>query len=209
MAHGLAHPPHLAVPPFPNRQTQRGVVPVASGVDHRDVGGQRPHAVEWDAVAQPPQRGLIGHAGDGRSIRAVDAVTRMGELRSQVAVVGQQQQALGVVVQPADRVDVFVHATQQIDHGPAPLRVGPRGHEAGGLVQQDVALDLGAAHAPAIHADVVLIAVGLGAEFANGRAVDRHATLGNQGLGRSPRGDAGLRQDLLEALLHCVYASPH
>ncbi len=190
----------------PSRIVNRSVAwcPSRAALDHRDVGGQRPHAVERDAVAQPPQRGLIGHARDGGSIGALDAVSRMGELGGQVAVVGQQQQAFGVVVQPADRVDVLVHAAQQIDHGRAPLRIGPGGHEAGGLVEQDVALGFGAAHAPAVHADVVLVGVGLGAQLANGRAVDRHAAFGNQRLGGPPRRDARLRQDLLEALLHWV-----
>ena len=59
----------------------------------RDVGRQRAHAVERDAVAQPPQRGLVGHARDGGAIGALDAVPRMGELGGQVAVVGQRAAA--------------------------------------------------------------------------------------------------------------------
>ena len=71
-----------------------------------------------------------GMPGDARLVGALDAVPRMRELRGEVAVVGEQQQALGVVVEPADRVDVLAHAAQQIDHRAAPLRIGPRGDVA-------------------------------------------------------------------------------
>ena len=50
-------------------------------------------------------------------------------------------------------------------------------------------------HAAAVHADVVVRRVGLGAELAHGGAVDRHAALQHQLLARAARGDARLRQD--------------
>jgi hypothetical protein len=50
-------------------------------------------------------------------------MARMRQPRGEIAVVGEQQQALGVVVQPSDRIHIFPHASQQIDHGWPPLRV--------------------------------------------------------------------------------------
>jgi len=66
----------------------------------------------------------------------------MGEPGRQVAVVGEQQQPLGLVVEPAHRVDVLAHAVQQVDDGSTALRIRARRDEAGRLVEQDVALAL-------------------------------------------------------------------
>ena len=43
-----------------------------------------------------------------------DLVTRMGQAVDQIAVVGQQQQALGVVVEAADRHDARTAAAHEI-----------------------------------------------------------------------------------------------
>ena len=56
--------------------------------------------------------------------------------------------------------------------------------------------------AAAVHADVVARRVGLRAELANRRAVHGHASLEHQLLGRAPRRDAGLREDLLQPFHH-------
>ena len=52
--------------------------------------------------------------------------------------------------------------------------------------------------APAVHADVVGAASAFVPELADRRAVDRHAPVEHELLGRAPRGDAGLREDLLK-----------
>jgi len=124
------------------------------------------------------------------------------QARRQVAVVGEEQQSLRLVVQAADRVDVFADANEQVDHRPAPLRVGPGRHVAGRLVEQDVALALRRAEAAAVHADVVGVPVGFGAHLEHRLAVDRDPALGDQPFGGAARRHAGLREDLLQPLFH-------
>ncbi len=50
----------------------------------------------------------------------------------------------------------------------------------------------------AIDTDMIACGIGLGAEFGNDFAVHLHATLGDQILGVSTAGDAGLRENLLQ-----------
>ena len=45
---------------------------------------------------------VVGHAEHARLVDALDAVAWMGQLRRQIAVVGQEQQTFGVEVEPAD-----------------------------------------------------------------------------------------------------------
>ena len=73
-----------------------------------------------------------------------------------------------------------------------------RRHVAARLVQQQIQVARGDLDAAAVDADVVARRIGLGAELADGHAVDGHAPLEHQLLGRAPRRDAGLRQDLLQ-----------
>ena len=72
----------------------------------------------------------------------------------EVAVVGQDDQPFGVVVEPADRIEVALDAgaRQQIDHGRPPLRIGARAHHAGRLVHEQVAPLGRPLEAPAIDA---------------------------------------------------------
>ena len=51
----------------------------------------------------------------------------------------------------------------------------------------------------AVDADVVLVRVGAGAELGDGGAVDLNAAFEDDLLGLAAGGDAGLREDLLEA----------
>ena len=62
----------------------------------------------------------VGDAEHAGFVHARHAVTRMGEPRGEVAVVGQDQQTLGVEIEPADRIDVVAHAGEQIDHRRTP-----------------------------------------------------------------------------------------
>jgi hypothetical protein len=123
----------------------------------------------------------------------------MRETRGEIAVVGQEQQALGLVVEPPDRVDVFTHAAQQIDDRRAPLRIRPRGDVAAGLVEEQIAMMLDDFHAPPVDADVVLPRLRLRPELHHRDAVHGYAPFEHQLLRRAPRRDTGLRQNLLQA----------
>src|SRR6188508_3268143 len=116
---------------------------------------QRTVTVERYALAQTGQRVFVRSSSDARLICAFDAVPRVSEPRGEVAVVGEEQQALAVVVEPADGVDVLANAAEQIHDGAAPLRIGARCHVALGLVEQDVAEARGGSNAAAVDANVV------------------------------------------------------
>ena len=194
MADRVAHLPHLTVPPFAHRDAQ------VAGAERLHVGRPGLLAVDDDAFLKAIEIVVVGHAEDPRLVHARHAVTRMGQLRGEVAVVGQDEQPFGIVVEASDRVDVVAHAPQQIDHRRPPLGIGPRRDVAARLVQQEVEAALGELDAAAVHADVIAGGVGLRPEFANRRAVDGHASVEHQLLGGAPRGDAGLRQDFLQPL---------
>ena len=100
MADGAAHAAHLAVPALVDDQAQN------ARRQHAHLGRRGEPVVELDALAQRAQR-----AGRGRAARHLGhvllghAVRRMGQQLRQGAVVGQDQEALGVAVQPARRED--------------------------------------------------------------------------------------------------------
>jgi hypothetical protein len=66
-------------------------------------------------------------------------------------------------------------------------------------VEQDVSMRRGGLDADAVDTDVVASGVGFDAHLANGRAVDRDASFGNQLLGGAAGGDTGLGEDFLES----------
>src|SRR5262249_10829511 len=91
-------------------------------------------------------------------------------------------------------------ACQQIDDGPASLRIRSRGEVADWLIEKDVTEPLGRPHASAVDTDIVPCRVRLGAHQLDGLAVDGHATVGDQLFGRAARRDTRLRKDFLKSL---------
>jgi hypothetical protein len=197
VAHGLEHPAHLPVAPLANRHQQETVAIRPPFVQQHDVGGQRALAVQRNALPQPGDRLLVRYSRHLRFVGAIHFVAWVRQRGGEVAVIGEQEQAFSVVVEPSDRIDVLAHAAQQIDDGGTPLRIRPRGHVPLRLVQEDVAMALRGLHAASVDADVVSRRIGLDAHFAYGLPVDRHASFGDQFLRRAPGGDARLRQHLL------------
>src|SRR5262249_25561918 len=118
--------------------------------------------------------------------------------RGEIAVVRQDEQALRVVIEAADGVDVLAYALQKIDDRRALLRIRPRRHVPARLVEQQIHVTLGDLDAPAVDADVVAGRVGLRAQLANRFAVDAHAALEHQLLAGAARRDPGLRENLLK-----------
>ena len=99
----------------------------------------------------------------------------MHELESQVAVVGQEEQSLAGLIQPADRVDALRNMRHQVEYqGPmGGIAVGTE--IATGLVDEPVHGPL-AADGLAIDRDVLGGRIDLGAELADHAAVHRHPT---------------------------------
>jgi hypothetical protein len=202
VADGVAHVANLPGAPFMERDGEQRLVLAGAqaGVHQAHDGRCGPAPFDRHAAAQAVERAFVGHAAHAGVVLALDLVARVQEVRRQLAVVREQEQALRVVVEPADRVDVLAHLRQQVEHGRPLLRVLPRRHVAARLVEQDVAVARGHADALAVHADVVPGGVGPGAEFEDGRPVHRHAAGHDQRFRRASRRDAGGGEDLLEAV---------
>ena len=163
MADRLAHAAHLTVAPLSDRQLQHLSSASRRRVTRTTVAG----CVRWPSSGTPLRRrssasrvGVPAHAPR----RSAPPVARVCQPRGEVAVVGQQQQALAVVVETTHRVDILAHAGEQIDDraGDAADRTGssrsPWACSAGcsdAVPRPDAA---------AIHADVIG-AVGLDAHL--------------------------------------------
>jgi hypothetical protein len=198
MADRFAHVPDLPVAALVNRDPQRRVLIVPSAWQQFDLRRFGAPPLDHDAARQALHVVRVGDAQHARFIDAIDAMARMGEVCRQIAVVGENQQAFGVEVEPADRIDVFADADQLDDRGPL-LRIRASRDVAPRFVQQHVPVPLGQPDAPAVDADIVVRGVGLGAQLANGLPVDGHTPLEHELLGGAARRDSGSRQDLLQS----------
>jgi hypothetical protein len=107
-----------------------------------------------------------------RFVGAFDLVARMGKFCGKLAIIGEEDQPLRVVVQTSDGVYVLTDINQQINDGWTALRVRPGRHISFGLVEQDVTVAFRRPYSPPIDADVVSGGVRFGSHFTNRPAVD-------------------------------------
>ena len=99
-----------------------------------DVAVAEPDALE-QLVAGPRVGGLAGHLDE---VGLLDAEARVHQPIGQVAVVGQQQQPLAVLVEPADGVDALADVRHQVDGQRPAGRVVIGAEVAARLVDQPV-----------------------------------------------------------------------
>ena len=202
MSNGLAHAAHLPVTPFTNSDHKHAGTIALVEIEQRNLRRQRPFTFEWDAFAKQFDGMLVWHAGHVGFIGSLDAVSRMHEHCREVAVVGEQQQPLGVIVEPAYRVDVLTHATQQIDNRCTALWIRSGSDVSDRFVEQNIAKPFWGPDAPAVYANVIQRRGDLRAHLAYAEAIHGDAALGNQSFGGSAGGNASQGEDFLEALWH-------
>lgn len=207
MTDGFAHPADLAVASFADADEDHRLVFAQRRATRARGGRRRPAAVDHHALREPTERAGFRHAADARFVEALDAVARMGEPRGQLAVVGQEQQAFGVVVEPSDRVDALAHARQQVDDSRPALGIGHRRHIAARFVQQEIAERLAHGDPAPVDADVILFRVGFRSELAHDGAIDADASLEHQAFSRAPGGDTGRREDFLDPGAHAHHVT--
>ncbi len=167
--------------------------------------------INHDATAQL-RDGFVGRsAGDFYQVRFLDAGGGLGQTIGEVAIVGHQKQALAEVIEATDGIEPRHFAVlagdfllrllaKEFHDGWAAFGVVERGDVAARLVDHEVALRLRAGEALAVDLDVVVRRVGAGAEFGDDLAVDLNAAVEDDLLGGAARGDAGLREDFLQAV---------
>ena len=113
------------------------------------------HAVDLDAVLELVERLLRDGAVRAHAVAAHPAGGGQLQVAGERAVVGEQQQALGVEVEPADGDDARQVLGQRVEHGRAALRVAVRGDEALGLVVAPQPRRLGGGQRLAVDQDAV------------------------------------------------------
>ena len=145
-----------------------------------------------------------------RMVRLLDLETRVQQAVHQSTVVRDEQQALRVVVEAADRIDALADLRQQVEYRAAPAVVLRRREIPLRLVEQQVDVLLLSRDFLAVDQYRVRRRVDLRAELAHNLAVNPDAALQDHLLRRAPRGDAGLADDLLQAFLlhHALILSP-
>ena len=128
----LEHAADLAILAFAQPHLDPAVAPGAPfqiGVD-RAVAD----ALDLDAVDQLLELRLADRAEDPGAVAALDAGGGQLELALQLAVGGEQQQPLGVQVEPADRHHPRQALGQPVVDGRPALRVALGGEQAARLV---------------------------------------------------------------------------
>ncbi|GJD80440.1 hypothetical protein NBEOAGPD_3681 [Methylobacterium gregans] len=165
----------------------------------RRLDGAVLHAVDGHALAQAVELGLIGVAVGAHAVTAQPARIRVCDHLGEAAVVRQQQQTLGVDVEPAHRDDAGHVLGQRLEHGRAPLRVARRGDEAARLVEDPQPGALPLRQRLAVDEDAV------GLRDVDGRRVEdlpveADPTRGDHRFGVPARCDAGACHCLGDAL---------
>ena len=142
---------------------------------------------------------------DPDEIGLVDALFRVHEGVCQHAVVRHEQKALGVIIQPPDRIHALRYVRDELRDGTPALFIVHGGHEAAWLAEHEIdwLRLLPRFDACAIQLDHVLLCVGLLAKL-RGVAVDADAARRNQLLRPAARDACAARQNFLQSFFHTI-----
>jgi hypothetical protein len=188
VAERLDHAMDLAMLALVDRDAEPGVLALAR--QDLDLGRHRHGAiVERDAV---PQRLDLFAAELGVHLDVIglgDVVARGEQPRRQIAIVGQEQDAFGVEVEPTDRFDRHRQVRQVVHHRRAATVIGHRGDASLGLIEQDIEV-VERHHRFAVDQHLVAVGVDLGPEHRHDGTVDLDATGDDQFFGLAARCDA-------------------
>jgi hypothetical protein len=164
-----------------------------------DLAGHHPLAVDDGTPPEPLHLGVVRRSPDLDQVLLEHAVARVCNAKGELAVVREDDQSFGVVVEASDRIDLLRDlAAQQVDDRRPSLGVVRRRHHGGGLVQQDVAQPLGGAQPLAVDLHGVAREVSLVPECC-GAPVDGDAAVADVLLGLPPGTHPRSRNQLLEA----------
>ena len=105
VSHGVKQLPNLSLPAFEHRH-RVAHWPRSPGTvcaEQPDVGRSRRDALQIDAPQEPPSLGCGQQRGYDHQVFLLHAEAGVGQALDQRAVVRQQQEAVGVLVEPAGR----------------------------------------------------------------------------------------------------------
>jgi len=132
----LAHPANLLVASLRDCQLKPGLAPFVA----KELGLRRKGLSVLELDPSPPEVQIFGlHL----SVHFDDVFLRSGpawvrQTLCEVAVVGRKEDPAGVEIEPADRKDTRGYRGKELAHAGSSLGVVHRGHDAPGLVQDDV-----------------------------------------------------------------------
>jgi hypothetical protein len=187
----------LAVFSFPQAQGEPGVralLAVKLGLDAHVVD-----AVDGNSVGELVERRLVDVPMRAHAIASQPASRRQLQHARESAVVGEQQQPLGVDIEPADCDHARQVRREHRENRVPPLRVARGGDKAPRLMEQKEARALRLGERLAVDAHVVRFADVEGGALEN-LAIDADTPLGDPYLGFTARADARPRHDLGDAL---------
>ncbi len=208
MAYLLEHAPDLPVAPLDQRDLVPRVLRLANQPDPRRRGlhrlGNPTHRLSrsWfrrkrHAAPQPLDGFCRGLAADLHHVRLRQVRRGVHQPFRERAIVGHQQQALAIEIQPAHRIDARAHFSYQVHYRRPALWVGDGGHASLGLVHYQVNMPLRPLEQLPVHANVVALRIGLAAQFADDLPIHRDAPLLDHLLGVPARRDPGGGNDFL------------
>jgi len=206
MPDGVAHVPDLAVAAFPNRELDYAARAARGFEDPQQPDARRQGAapLDLDAPPQPIEIAIVGHARNLCLVRALQFVPRMRHTLGELAVVGQQDEALGIGVETAHRIVVAgdAAARDQVGDRRAPLRIGSGAHDAAWLEHQEIPARGGCLEPASIDLHFVMFEICLGPQLGDDASVHFHSTLTQELIGRASRRDTGLGQELVQTCEH-------
>jgi hypothetical protein len=201
------HPPYLPVSTFVNGHVEdRPVTPYRR---HADLRRRRANVVERDAPLQVPNVSLGEPSRNRHAIRLLDAVARMKQRVSQLAIVGQEQRTAGCIIEAPHRHDSRT-AGKQIGHGCAPLRIAHRGNDAKRLIQQQIGVAFRKEDGFAVDLNAIALA-NEGTESRDDLAVNGDAPRRDQLVGTPTRRNSRLREVSIKAHVGAAssFSRPH
>ncbi|OGL03325.1 MAG: hypothetical protein A3I03_12705 [Candidatus Rokubacteria bacterium RIFCSPLOWO2_02_FULL_68_19] len=182
MPQGLAEALDLPVAPLRKGQPEPGGLGRVPEEPHLTRLGQ---AVGQHDTPLPPRQVAARHAPLNLDfVHSLHLEARVEQALGQRAVVGEEEQPLGVEVEPPHRKEPGALVLHEVEHDRATARIAPGGEIPAGLIQQDVALGLRGRNGAAIHEDDVALRIGGGALGRHRLAVDGDAPFGDQPLTR-------------------------
>jgi len=187
MAGVVDHATHLAFSAFMDRDLDPGIRLLLAELSY--PGGRRLAVLEKNALFEHLDVPVLQEALDLHQVGLGQFMLRMGDEVSKVPVVRHQEQALGVIVEPAHGIDTDPDALQEISDDRASLGVRHGRNETGRFIQHDIGLGLFRIDQFAVDLDVVPVRVGLGAKLRYDLAVHPHTPLEDDLLGGAARCD--------------------
>ena len=126
VADRLAHPPDLALAALVDRRARAGRARAA----RTRAGAVRPSSSSTPSRSARSARSRTGGRATCRAVGLRDLEARVREAVGELAVVGEQDQAGGVGVEAADRVEPRRASVDEVDDGAAAVRVLGGGDDA-------------------------------------------------------------------------------